>query len=149
MVKEYDEVMVQELKETFDMFDKDKDGYLDLAEFRKTLRSSGLNPSQEDFDRMKNLADVEKRVSFKQLLTIVQAEVRKMDREEDMLRALYVFDETNSGYIDGKILKNCLQTMGEKIDDKEFVEFAKLASPDLKNRIDYRKLVKLLFQMPI
>ena len=85
MVKEYDEIMTQELKETFEMFDKDKDGFLDLAEFRKTVRSSGVNPSEQDFIDMMALANIEKTVNFKQLLQVIQAEIRKMDREDEMM----------------------------------------------------------------
>lgn len=97
MPKEFDDIKVEELKETFGMFDKDSDGFLDLAEFRKTIRSTGLNPSEDDFIAMKKIAAIEKTVNFKQFLAVMKADIRKMDREEDLLRAFYVFDESNTG----------------------------------------------------
>ena len=148
MVKEYDEIMTQELRETFEMFDKDKDGLLDLAEFRKAVRSSGVNPSEQDFKDMMELANIEKTVNFKQLLKVMQAEIRKMDREDDLLRALYVFDENNSGYIDCLVLKDCLKNMGEKLVEEELLTYTKIALPDMMKKIDYRKLVKELFKKP-
>merc|ERR1712159_393094 len=107
--KELDDVQIEELKETFDIFDKDKDGYLLTNEVKKVIRATGVNPSEADFDEMFEKAEiVPPKITFKQFLEVMQNCNRKPDIEEDLKNAFLVFDETHTGLCDGKELKNAL-----------------------------------------
>ena len=145
MPKELDDIAVQELKETFDLFDKDKDGYLQLAEFRKVIRSTGINPSEADFQKMIELANIESKISFKQFLEVIKADVRGNDTAADMVNFFKTFDETNKGTVSLEVLKECLKSMGEALTDEEFIEFSKLAKPNANGEIDYRAYCNMLF----
>ena len=146
MVKELDDIALQELRETFDLFDKDNDGYLQLAEFRKVIRSTGINPSEADFQAMIDLVEIENKISFTQFIQCIRADIRKMDREEDLVRAFQVFDELNKGVVNQTTLKECLKSMGEPLTDVEYMEFTKLAKVPPTGDIDYRAYSYTLFK---
>lgn len=149
MVKELDDIAIQELKETFDLFDKDKDGYLQLAEFRKVMRCTGINPSEADFKKMIELAKIESKISFKQFLEVVKEDTVKKDTEEQLVGYFQVFDANNSGTVPLTVLKDCLKAMGEPLNDREFVEFTKLLKPNTQGEVDYRTYVSMLFRSRI
>ena len=146
MVKELDDIAIQELKETFDIFDKDKDGFLQLAEFKKVVRCSGLNPSEEDFNKMKKLAEIENKVTFSQFLLCMQEDIRQPDSEDELVAAFKVFDELNAGSVEANLIKQCLKEQGEKLSDKEVSAFDGLCKKTNKGEIDYRDYVYTLIK---
>ena len=146
MPKELDDVAKEELKETFDVFDKDKDGFLLTTEVKKVIRATGLNPSEAEFNEMFLKAEVEPpKITFKQFVEVVENCDRKPDIEEDLIQSFLVFDELKNGLCSMEEMKSALQSFGEPLTDAEFQEFAKLAKPNLQGQIDYRNYCYTIF----
>ena len=95
---------------------------------------------------MIRLANIDSKISFKQFLEVVKADVRSDDTEKEMIRYFQVFDETSCGTIKVDLLKSCLKSMGEAMSDAEFSEFTKLIKPNTKGEVDYRSYCALLFK---
>lgn len=59
---------------------------------------------------------------------------------------MQVFDETNSGVVNIKILKETLCKLGEPFTPEEWQKFSELANANPKGEIDFRAYVYNIFK---
>ena len=74
-----------ELKEAFDMFDRDKDSMINKRELGCVLRSIGQEPSEQDLSDM--LADISKEddslLTFEDVMEIINKNLEKDEKKFD------------------------------------------------------------------
>nr|ABI14434.1 calmodulin-like protein [Karlodinium veneficum] len=139
------EEQIAEFKETFSLFDEDKDGRLSVAELGKMLNSLGQNPTDIDLASMVQDVDAEDmKIDFPDFLSLMARKMKDTDTEEELIEAFKVFDKNEDGFISARELTDCMKNLGEKLTDAEVDEMIKEADMDGDLQINYDEFVKMM-----
>lgn len=146
MTEHLTEEKIHEFKEAFEIFDKDKDGYITIKELSEIMRSLGQLPSETELQDMINEVDVDGNgnIDFKEFLGLMARKMRDTDTEEELIEAFKVFDRDGNGLVSSVELKHVMLSLGEKITDEEVDEMIKEADIDGDGFINYEEFVRMI-----
>lgn len=136
-----------EIKNAFNLFDKDKDGYIDTSELEKLLHALGLKFIRDDIQKKIEYFDDENsgRMEFKNILDIYEEISNKPDTETELKRAFQVFDKDGNGLINSSEIRMALTTCGDDpFSNEEVEEFLKLGDKNNDGFIDYKEFTKMM-----
>ena len=139
---------INELKEAFEMFDRDKDGYINKRELGCVLRSIGQDPTDDELSEMlEEIAkNEESHITFEDLKEIMSKNLRQADGEEELVESFKIFDKEGNGLISTAEFKHIMLTLGEKLPEEEVDEMIKEADPNGEGSVNYRELAKKIIQ---
>lgn len=137
---------IKEYKEAFEMFDRDKDGYINQKELGNILRSLGHDPSEQDLVDMMQDIDVNnnKCIDFNEFMQLMHKRAKQSDIEEELVEAFRIFDKEGNGLIPTSEFKHIMLTLGEKLNEEEVEEMMKEADSKNEGVIDYKEFAKLM-----
>lgn len=143
-----------ELKQAFDMFDKNNDGKISDEELGLVLRTLGHDYTQSDVEDMIKHADINENgyVEYDEFLLLMKKwstqgspEEEEPVSEEDKTKETFkVFDMDGNGFIDQNELRHIMKRLGENLGDEDVQEMFKLADLNGDGLIDYQEFSKLL-----
>lgn len=144
------EMGVGDLKEAFELFDKNHDGKISADELGCVLRSLGLEYKQEEVDEMIKNADTNENgsVEYDEFLVMMQKfsqcppNLASMD--EKTREAFRVFDLDGNGYIDKNELRHVMKRLGETLSDDDVKEMFQEADINNDGQIDLDEFRTLL-----
>ncbi len=144
--EDLDKKTIDECKEVFDLFDKDKDGAIETKELGYVLNALGFNPTQSELLEMINEVDVDGsgKIKFQAFLELYKRKKNASDSEEDLIEAFKVFDKDGNGIIEASELRHLLMNIGNKLSEEEADEMVREADIDGDGLINYHELVKIL-----
>ena len=92
---------ISELKEAFQLFDRDGDGTISTDELGIVLRSIGQNPTDKQIEEM--IAEVDSNgngyCEYDEFLYLMSKKINEGQMDEEMMEAFKTFDTTSKGYI--------------------------------------------------
>lgn len=134
--------ILQELRSAFDAFDDDDDGYIRANVIERALRAVGFNPSiSEVRDIIEDTKGLP--ISFSSFLYIAYHHSRNVNVEQELIDALFVFDENETGKLHMDDIRTIFQGIRRPFSDEQIEElFAQLEIRDYM--VDYKKFVHLL-----
>ncbi|CAG2184379.1 neo-calmodulin-like [Mytilus galloprovincialis] len=141
---------LEALRETFDIFDKNKNGSICATELGTLLRAVGENPTQREIEYFikscdKNKNNVIEFEDFVALMEIIRRDAtRKEDQEETLKRAFKIFDKDGNGTIDVKELERVTTQLGEVLSEEELAQMFKIADANKDGKIDYKEFTKYI-----
>ncbi|CAH1781676.1 unnamed protein product [Owenia fusiformis] len=142
----FTESQIKDYKSTFNLFDSDNSGTIDLMELGDLLRGIGQNPSNKEVEELIKKHDVNQngRMEFDEFLELMSVTVKPEEEVEDELRqAFKVFDKDGNGYISAKEMLVVLTKMGEEMSMEEVEEYIiKPCDVDGDGRINYEEFVE-------
>ena len=140
------EEFIQEIKATFDLFDKDQSGTIDLDELGDVFRSLGQNYSDHELQEMIELMDDDRsgEIEFGEFLMLMRQQVKDMDIEEEMVEAFKVFDLDGDGKIGFKELKSVLKQIGDDCSDDYVLELIQLGSTNSDESLTYDDFIRMM-----
>ena len=146
MTEQLTEDKITEFKEAFEIFDKDKDGFITIKELGEIMKNLGQNPTDAELQDMINEVDIDGNgnIDFKEFLGLMARKMRDTDSEEELIEAFKVFDRDGNGLISSQELKHVMVSLGEKITDEEVDEMIKEADMDGDGFINYEEFVKMI-----
>jgi len=134
-----------EIRDAFEQFDEDHNGFLDYRELREALLKLGFPKGVlatsvlRSYDENRDgKLDV---IEFTQLVKDVSAAIEERERVK---ASFDVVDSNGSGYIDHKELKNALTQLGFDITTKETVQILKEYDGSRDGVIDLDEWQKLI-----
>ena len=146
MVDRLTDDKLNELKEVFEMFDRDKDGLIDAKELGNILRSMDHEPSEQELTDL--ISDVDSnndgKVNFNEFLSIMIKRAKDSDIEEELIEAFRIFDKEGEGRISSSEFRHIMMTLGEKLSEDEIDEMIKEADFKSEGFINYRDFVKII-----
>eukprot|EP00003_Mantamonas_plastica_P017621 TRINITY_DN2915_c0_g1_i1.p1 TRINITY_DN2915_c0_g1~~TRINITY_DN2915_c0_g1_i1.p1 ORF type:complete len:176 (-),score=74.45 TRINITY_DN2915_c0_g1_i1:926-1432(-) len=109
------------LRETFDVFDHDRNGTCDVREIGTIVRALDKTPSETEIARIISECEDDESSGFIRyekfeqvmLPIMMDDDEMKKDSEERILQAFKVLDEENKGYLTKEELTTLLTTQGE------------------------------------
>ena len=104
-------------KASFEEFDDDKDGYIDVSMIERALRSIGLNPSSDDINDIMTDVSSSNRLSLNSYLYIAYHVGCYANTEKQLLRALTLFDKDGTGKIHKTVVKEILTSLKRPFTD--------------------------------
>lgn len=109
---------VADLRETFDMFDKDSSGTISLQELQGVTEKLGLSVTLEELSDVIYSVDVNNdgEIDFDEFLIMMK---KIPDTEKELREAFAVFDSDSDGTTSRTELKRIMLKFGQKLTDQE------------------------------
>ena len=146
MTEELQEEKIEECKEVFELFDKDKDGAITTKELGDVMRALGANPTQNELQKMINEVDQDGsgKIEFKVFLELFVKKMKDPDTEEDLIEAFKIFDKNGNGIISAAELRLVMTTVGDRLTEEEADEMIREADTDGDGYINYYEFIKIM-----
>ena len=138
--------MINEFKEVFNIFDKDKDGYITAKELGDLIRNLGQNPTEAEIQNMINEVDINNNgaIDFKEFLDIMLKKLKDFESEEELIEAFKIFDKDGNGLIGSEELLNVMLTLGEDSNKEEIEDLINEVDLDRDGLINYEEFLRLI-----
>ena len=122
---QFDQSKIQEIQQTFDLYDKTGNGEIDHYSVGEAIRSLGFNPTQLQLGKLLNNPELKNLTSqfvklqdfYPMVVSAMQSEENTND--EEFVEALKVFDRDGSGVISSAELRYALGSMGDMMSKQE------------------------------
>lgn len=145
----------KEMKEAFEMFDKNQDGKISSEELGGVLRTLGHDYTMDDIEDMIKHADTNENgyVEYDEFILLMKRwstqgkgdEEAAATSDEDKTKETFkVFDMDGNGYIDRQELRYIMKRLGENLGDDDIQEMFRIADINGDGLIDYEEFTKLL-----
>jgi len=143
---------IEEYKDSFDYFDREKNGFITIQELKGLLHSLGRKTEEANvkqyIDEMDQNGDG--KVDFEEYISIIEkydaGENNVVDdTDDDIIKAFKVFDVQNKGYINAGEFKHILKHLGDednRFTDDEIRQVFKEADIEGKPKINYYEFVE-------
>jgi Ca2+-binding EF-hand superfamily protein len=145
----------KDYRQAFEMFDKNKDGNIDISELENILKSVGHTPSRQDV--LDVFRDVDKnqdgKIEFREFLylmkqqTVVDELTGNSTLKLNVKAAFDMFDSDHDGKLTFSDIKNLMNTIGEKMTDQEIKLLIKAADLDKDGFINFQEFVQAMTNM--
>ncbi|XP_030379834.1 uncharacterized protein LOC115628032 [Scaptodrosophila lebanonensis] len=144
---------VARLRHTFQLYDGDGCGRIDINDVPECLRAMGLDPTESMLNTSLEAIDDriskngQERVTFELVLIVycALANLNEQQDPEEMLKGLRACDGTGLGVLPYAEMRRMLTTMGERLDDKEVAILLDSAT-DAKGNVNYKALVRAMYK---
>jgi len=139
------EVTEQDIKEAFDVFDTDKDGYIFAEEIGTVIRALGKCPYQSEVKALIEEAGAGKKIDLRTFTGFYKRKFKKPnDLERDMRNAFAALDKDGNGYVLEAELRQILGTLGEALSAEEVDLLMRDVNADSEGQVKYDQFVDLL-----
>jgi len=136
---------LEELKEAFQLFDKDQDGKITGEELGTVMRAVGQNPSQAEIKELtKTIGGSTGLITLQNFIALMQKRNKVGDNEEQTREAFKVFDKNGTGLVEIAELRHVLTTLGEKLTVQEVDSVMKEADTDGDGKISLQDFVRVM-----
>ena len=141
---------IDELKEAFIVYDTDGDGAINSKELGYVLRTLGQNPTETELEDILLDADDDGNgtLDFTEFLFMMEARMKEIDHEAEMMSVFKVYDRDGNGTISADELKYMMMQLSEPLTDAEVDEFIRVADVDNDGQIDFEEFVKCMSVAP-
>ena len=136
--------LLDDAKNAFDVFDDNRDGYIESHLIERALRAMGLNPTSDEMIDI--LRDVDNRmISYFSFVYLIYRHSRNVDTAGELIDALKILDKDSSGRIYVEDLVRLCKSIRRPFTDAQIK--AVLDDSDVvKGQVDYADFVqKLLY----
>ena len=146
MTEQLTEDRISQFREAFEMFDKDKDGYITFKELADIMKNLGHGPSDQELNDMINEVDIDGNgnIDFKEFTGLMARKLRDVDNDDELIESFKLIDRDGNGKISGAELKFLITTLGETISDEEVEEMVREADLDGDGEINYEEFAKII-----
>jgi len=138
----------KELREAFNMFDRDKDGFVDYVELGYILKSQGFNFTNQELIEM--IADVseteENKINFEEFLILMHSRLKKLDIENELNEAFNAHDKNGTGILSVREFKKIISSLGDKVSEDEIDDIIQKVDPKNRGYMNYKDLTKLIVE---
>lgn len=137
---------IKDFREAFEIFDKDKDGYITAKELIQVMKSLNQDPSEQEINEMIKQVDLDNngRIDFNEFAELMTKRSKETDIEEEVINAFRVLDKQGQGTISTVELRHLMVTLGDKLTEEEVEEMLREADFDGNGIINYEEFVRMM-----
>ncbi|KAI8336718.1 calmodulin [Chlamydoabsidia padenii] len=146
MADQLSEERLNEFRDAFDLFDRDRNGFIDTKELGAVMKSLHFNASEAELKDMINEADADGNgtMDFAEFLSLMVKKRRDTDAVQELREAFQVFDKDGNNYISSDELRQVMISVGERLSEQELDEMIREADVDGDGQINYEEFVKMM-----
>lgn len=135
---------IEEIKEVFDMYDREKNQTIDVASLGTVLQWLKFNPTDTELREYAQEFDKNKtnQISLKKVLTICNRKVLEPDTIDETIEALKLFDHDKDGKVEVTELRWAMTKLGDPLDDAVIDGMINELDPEKTGFIDIMALAK-------
>ena len=122
MLKNFPEDILVQISCAFNLFDSDKDGFLNPKDFLKVLDQVGIKLNEASMKEMLNsLSSNENgnKISIKDFVAFVNSRMKNVESEEEILEMFKIFDKKGSGKVSIGDIRSVLEDIEEPVSQQE------------------------------
>ncbi|KAL8624962.1 hypothetical protein ACOMHN_039849 [Nucella lapillus] len=140
------EEQIEELREAFNLLDKDGVGTISTTQLGTLFRSVGQIPTERELQDLINEVDCDGNgtIDFPQFATLMFRKMKDTDAEEELTENFRVFDRDGRGYISSSELRHVMSNLGERLTDEEMDEMLCEADVDADGLVNVKDFVKMM-----
>jgi len=139
---------VAELRDAFELFDRDGDSSITAKELGFFWRALGQSPTEEQLQDMIRQVDMDRNgaLDFAEFLELMASkmETALAESESELVEAFKAFDRDGSGFISAAELRHVMTNLGEKLTDDEVDSMVRECDVDGDGSINYEEFVKTM-----
>ncbi len=142
-----DEEYYCELKEAYQVLDKDNDGIIKVREMATIMKAFGVCPIEAEFQEIVRNYGLEDQgyVDFEIFLDIMQKRRKDVDKDEEIHEAVKALDREGSGLVSVHELKHTMVFIAnEKLSDEEVNELITVIDDRKENYVNVEEFVKMM-----
>jgi calmodulin len=141
---------IAELKEAFEIFDKNSDGALSATEIGAVLSRLGSDFNLEQIKKIiaKIDTDGNGEIDFDEFLKMMKQKNKRTTYEDDLKEAFRVFDQDGDGTITGAEIQRVFKALGEDIDKVEIDLMISIVDTDGNGEVDFEEFKQMMTQGP-
>ncbi|KAL4003965.1 F-box protein 38 [Sarotherodon galilaeus] len=145
MAKFLTQDQINEFKECFSLYDRQRKGKIESKELITVMRCLGSSPTPSEVQRhlLSHNMDQEGELDFSTFLRIMHRQLQQEAPEQEILEAMRMADKEQKGFILASELRAKLTGLGEKLTDKEVDELLQEAGVGADGRVHYEQFAKV------
>ena len=147
MSKRSDEEYYCEIKEAYQVLDKDNDGIIKVREMGTIMKAFGICPIEADFQEIIRSYELEDQgyVDFEIFLDIMQKRRKDMDKDEELAETIKSLDRDSNGLISVTELRHMMMLMAtEKLSEDEVNDLIQVIDDRKENYVNVEEFVKMM-----
>lgn len=135
-----------ELKEAFNIFDKDKDGFITVKELEAAMVALGYNLSNEEIRNLVSYYDKDASgtVDLSEFISLMTHKIQEQEEENEILEIFELYDRNGDGYLSKEELEMVLKEAGENIKSEDLDVFFEVADADGDKLLNYYEFSKIM-----
>lgn len=135
-------------RETFNLFDKDGGGSINVSEIGDVLRALGQKPTKQELAQMVKEVDADGSgdVDFAEFLAMMLRKIDEADVVKELRNVFSVFDKDSSGTIDLEELRTAIRAIGEALTDEDIETCMELADTSGDGEVDYDEFIHFIMR---
>lgn len=146
MRAEFSKKDVLDIKQAFDMFDRDNTGTISPSDMKLYLKKQGLESKNPTiFHMINNLKtdDLEK-VNFGEFLDLLASEGVDYNSAEEIQKLFSIFDVDKTGFIELSNLRRIVKEVGESLEEADIIELLRKSDLDGDGRVSFQDLYNIM-----
>ncbi|CDW55364.1 troponin C [Trichuris trichiura] len=140
---------IEQFRKYFNMFDKEKKGYIHTSQVGQILRTMGQAFEERDLKQLIKEFDTDGsgEIEFEEFAALVARFVMQEDdsanMEEELREAFRLYDKEGNGYINVSDLRDILRALDENITEDELDEMIAEIDTDGSGTVDFDGQLKI------
>ena len=137
---------VADLQQSFDVYDRDKDGLVSFTELSDLMNYVGAKCTESELQDLVNEVDVNERghISKDDFISLMGRKLKDSDTEDELIEAFQIFDKDNSKLISAKKLLDVFRKIDDTIKEEEVLQMIKENDVDGDGFLNYDEFVRMV-----
>jgi centrin-1 len=136
----------REIRDAFNLFDCDGDGFINHYDLKTTLNSLGFQFTEPEIERLIAEVDPKKTgvIDFENFSELIHAKMAEREQVDDLRSVFDMIDEDQTGFVSFTNLKRVAAELGETLGDQELRDMLMEADSDNDGELSFDDFVALI-----
>jgi len=149
-LEQLDPAQLEQFKKYFNMFDKEKKGYIHTSQVGQILRTMGQAFEERDLKQLIKEFDTDgsNQIEFEEFAALVAQFVMGDEDsgalEEELREAFRLYDKQGNGYINVSDLRDILRALDDNITEDELDEMIAEIDTDGSGTVDFDEFMEMM-----